>query len=72
MVIFSNCDFDIYLIVELLMKIGGVLIGGFFLEISMVLFLFGWGVNLLIKYYLFNLWSVEFNRIIFCFVVLFM
>lgn len=60
-VIPSNCDFNTHLIVEFLMKIGGILIGGFLIEISMASFLLGWGVNLVIKYHSFNSWRAEFN-----------
>ena len=40
------------------MKIGGMLAGGFLLEISMASLLLGWGVNLLMRHHLFNLRSV--------------
>ena len=43
------------------MKIGGMLAGGFLLEISMTSLLLGWGVNLLMRHHSFNSRSAEFN-----------
>ena len=60
-VIPSNRDLDTHLIVEFPMKIGGILIGGFLLEISMASLLLGWDVNLLIKHHSFSSRSAEFN-----------
>ena len=42
-VIPSNRDFDTHSIVESPMKIGGMLAGGFLLEIRMASLLLGWG-----------------------------
>ena len=43
------------------MKIEGMLIEGFFLEINIASLLLGWGVNLLIKHHSFSSRSAEFN-----------
>ena len=64
-VIPSNHDVDTHSIVEFPIKVGGILTGGFLLEISMASLLLGWGVNLLMRHHSFNSRREEFNLAIF-------